>query len=98
MQKIKVFIISPQSLFRQGVRHSLNSMSQIEISGEDEVDDETLLTIESSLPDVALVDIDNTSDNGLRLARRIKQRLPSIGVIVLTSNPNDDQLFQVIKA
>ena len=98
MQKIKVFIISPQSLFRQGVRHSLNSMSEIEISGEAEVDDETLLTIESSLPDVALVDIDNTSDNGLRLARRIKQRLPSIGVIVLTSNPDDNQLFQVIKA
>ena len=98
MQKIKVFIISPQSMFRQGVRHSLTNMSEIEISGEAEVDDKALLTIESSLPDVALVDIDNASDNGLSLAHRIRQRLPSIGIIVLTSNPDDAQLFQVIKA
>ncbi len=98
MQKIKVFIISPQSLFQQGVRHSLTNRSEIEISGESELDDEALLTIESSLPDVALVDIDNASDNGLGLAHRIRQRLPSIGIIVLTSNPDDAQLFQAIKA
>lgn len=98
MQKIEVFIISPQSLFRQGVRHSLASTSEIEISGEAEVNDEVLLTIESSLTDVVLVDIDTPSDNGLRLAHRIRRRLPNIGVIVLTSNPNDDQLFQAIKA
>lgn len=98
MEKIKVFIISPQSLFRQGVRHSLTSKSEIEISGEAEVDDEALSTIESSLPDVALVDIDNLSDDGLRLARSIRQRSPNIGVIVLTSNPDDEQLFQAIKA
>jgi DNA-binding NarL/FixJ family response regulator len=34
----------------------------------------------------------------LKLARRIKQRLPNIGVVVLTSNPDDAQLFQALKA
>jgi len=80
------------------VRHSLAGMSGIEISGEAETDDEALSAIESSLPDVALVDIDTLSDSGLRLARKIRQRLPNIGVIVLTSTPDDAQLFQAIKA
>jgi DNA-binding NarL/FixJ family response regulator len=98
MDKIKVFIISSQSLFRQGVRQSLDSVKGMEISGEADVTDEVLPTMESSLPDIVLVDIDTTTDSGLKLARRIRQRLPNIGVIVLTSNPEDEQLFQAIKA
>jgi two-component system response regulator DegU len=98
MVKIKVCIISPQSLFRQGVRHSLAGMSSIEIINEAEANDEALSVVENSLPDVVMVDIDNPSDGGLKLARQIRQRLPNIGVIVLTSNPDDDQLFQAIKA
>jgi len=98
MVKIKVCIISPQSLFRQGVRHSLAGMSSIEIIKEAEANDEALSAVESSLPDVVMVDIDNPSDGGLKLARQIRQRLPNIGVIVLTSTPDDDQLFQAIKA
>jgi len=98
MVKIKVCIISPQSLFRQGVRHSLSSMSGIEVISETEADDDAMSAVENLLPDVVMVDIDTPSDNGLKLARLIRQRLPNIGVIVLTSTPEDEQLFQAIKA
>ena len=98
MVKIKVCIISPQSLFRQGVRHSLSSMSGIEVISEAEADDDAMSAVENSLPDVVMVDIDTPSDNGLKLARLIRQRLPNIGVVVLTSTPEDEQLFQAIKA
>jgi two-component system response regulator DegU len=98
MVKIKVCIISPQSLFRQGVRHSLSSISGIEVISEAEADDDAMSAVENLLPDVVMVDIDTPSDNGLKLARLIRQRLPNIGVIVLTSTPEDEQLFQAIKA
>jgi len=97
MVKIKVCIISPQSLFRQGVQHSLAGIRDIDIISEAEADD-ALSVVEGSLPDVVMVDIDIPSDGGLKLARQIRQRLPNIGVIVLTSNPDDEQLFQSIKA
>jgi two-component system response regulator DegU len=54
--------------------------------------------IEESPPDVAIIDIDDPSDSGMILARKMKQRLPSIGIAMLTNNPNDDQLFQALKA
>jgi len=73
-------------------------MEDIEISGAAEVNDEVLSDIDTLPPDVALVDIDGPSDEGLTLARRIRQRSPNIAVVVLSSNPNDAQLFQALKA
>ncbi len=96
--KIQVFILSQQSLFRQGIEHALLSMEDIEISGAAEANEEMLSTMDALPPDVAILDIDALADSGLILARKIKQRLPNIGVIVLNSNPNDAQLFQALKA
>lgn len=96
--KIQVFILSQQSLFRQGIEHSLSSIEDIKISGAAEVNDEVLSIIDNLPPEVAIVDIDAPSESGLALARRIKQRLPNIGVVMLTSNPSDTQLFQALKA
>ncbi len=98
INNIQVFILSQQSLFRQGVEQLLCSVEDIEISGAAEVDDEVLSAIDNLPPDVAIVDIDAPSDSGLIFARRIKQRLPNIGVVALTSNPSDTQLFQALKA
>ncbi len=98
MNKIRVVIISQQSLFRQGIEHSLSGTKDMEISGAAEVNDKVLSDIDTLPPDVALVDIDGPSDEGLTLARRIKQRSPSIAVVVLTSSPSDAQLFQALKA
>ncbi len=96
--KIQVFILSRQSLFRQGIEHSLSSMEDIEVSGAAEVNNEVFSTIDNLPPDVTILDIDAFSDSGLTLARRIKQRLPNVGVVILTSDPNDTQLFQALKA
>jgi len=98
MNKTQVIIISQQSLFRQGIEHALSKLRDINVSATAEVKDEVLSIIDNSPPDVALVDIDTPSDGGLKLSRKIKQRLPTIGVVVLTSNPDDAQLFQALKA
>lgn len=98
MNAIQVFIVSQQSLFRQGIEHSLSGVEDIEISGAAEINDEVLSAIDTSPPDVALVDIEAPSHSGLRLARRIKQRSPNIAVVVLTPKPSDAQLFEVLKA
>jgi len=85
-------------MLRQGIEHSLSEMADIVISGTTEVNDEVLSAIDTLPPDVALVDIDALADNGLKLVRKIKQRLPNIGVVVLTSNMDDNQVFQALKA
>ena len=98
MNKIQVLVVSPQSLFQQGIEHSLSSLKDMEVLSVGEVNNKVLSDIDALPPDVALVDIDGSPDSGLALARKLKQRSPNIGVIVLTSNPSDAQLFQALKA
>ena len=96
--KIRAFIVSQQILFRQGVELILSSMDDMEISGAADFNNGIAFAVDELPPDIAIVDIDAASDSGLALARRIKQRLPSVGIVVLTSNPNEAQLFQALKA
>ena len=96
--KIQVFVISQQSLFKQGIEQTFADVEDIAISGITEVDESVVKAIDNLPPDVALLDIDGPSDNGIELARKIKQRSPNIGVIVLSSTLDDNQLFLALKA
>jgi len=94
----RVFIIDRQPLFRQGITSSLSRAVDIEGCGESGVDEEVFYTIEVSLPDVVLLGVDNTFLDDLKLCHSIKQRLPSVALIILSSHPNDDEFYQVLKA
>ncbi len=96
--KIRVLIVSQQVLFRQGVELVLSSVKDLEISGTADFNNGIAFALDELPPDVAIIDIDGPSGSGLALSRRMKQRLPSVGVVILTSNPNDVQLFQALKA
>jgi two-component system, NarL family, response regulator DegU len=96
-ENIQVFVISQQSLFRQGIQQSLSEQPDISVVGSSDISDEVITKVDNLPPDVALLDIDGSSDAGLALARKIKQHSPSVAVVVLASNPNDAQLFEVLK-
>ncbi|MBN1691939.1 MAG: response regulator transcription factor [Dehalococcoidales bacterium] len=96
--KIHIFIISQQSLFLQALEQAFSDMPDIVVLGTISLNDDVLKAIDNLPPDVALLDLDGASENGLELARKIRQRSPNIGVILLTSNPEDNQLFMAIKA
>ncbi len=96
--KIQIFVISQQSLFLQAVEQTFSDTEDIVILGTTGVSNDVLKAIDNLPPDVALLDLDGSVDNGIDLARKLKQRSPNIGVIVLTSNPDDNQLFLALKA
>jgi two-component system, NarL family, response regulator DegU len=98
MNRTQVLIISQQFLFRQGIEHAFTGIGDIALCGIIDITNDVLSTIDSLAPDVVLVDIDGANDNRLTLVKKIKQRSPNIAVIILSSNPSDDQLFQVLKA
>ena len=94
---IKVFVLDQEPLFRQGVCSSLSQSPDMEVSGEAGVDEKVLSIIETSPPDVVLLDVVAPSLDGLKLCRAIKQRLPTVAVIIVSAHPDDEQLFQAIK-
>jgi DNA-binding NarL/FixJ family response regulator len=96
--KVNVLIVSPQVLFRKGVEITLSATEEINVISSTDFSNGIESFLDDSLPDVALLDIDNYPDTGLEIAHRVKQRLPSIGIIMFTSSPSDSQLFQALKA
>jgi len=96
MDKIKVMIIDEQAFFRAGVRQTLSQQSDLEILECDPAQN-ALELIEANLPDVALLGSDLANLSGIELGRKIAQHYPNTKVIVLSPDPNDEELFEVIK-
>ena len=96
MDKIVVTIVDKQALFRVGVCHALSQQPDFEVF-DSAPNQNPMALIEANSPNVLLLDIDYPSLRGLELARKIALHCPTTKVIMLTSNPDDKQLFEIIK-
>ncbi len=97
MAKTKVMIIDEQAFFRAGVSQALSGQDDIEVI-ECGTNNDTLGAIEAYLPDVVLLGSDLATHSGLELGRRIARNFPNTRVIILSPDPNDEELFEVIKS
>jgi len=95
--KTKVMIIDEQAFFRAGVRQALSKQDNIEVL-ECDPNNDTIGAIEASLPDVTLLGSDLATYSGLDLGRKIARNFPNTKVIILSPDPNDEDLFEVIKS
>ena len=96
MGTTKVVIIDKQPLFRVGVRQAFIELPDLKIV-DASPEDNLLMIIEAELPDVILLDIDAPSLNGLKMGKSLIQRYPAIRLIVMTSEINNDELFEAIR-
>ena len=96
MSTTKVVIIDKQPLFRAGVKQAFAEQVDFKII-EASPDDNLAMIIEDDLPDVILLDIDTPSLNGLKIGKSLIQRYPAIRLVVMTSEINNDELFEVIR-
>ena len=76
--------------------NAFSGAKDIQIIEQAKVTDQALI-VEVMPPDVVIVDMDNSADSSMSLIRRLKQRLPSVGIIVIVSYPSDDHLFKCLE-
>jgi DNA-binding NarL/FixJ family response regulator len=90
---IKVAIADDHSLVRQGLRRYLDTAEDLEVVGEAANGEEAISLIDKTSPDIVLLDIRMPEMDGLEAARKIRERFPGVGVIMLTAY--DDRQFVV---
>ena len=96
MNKIVIMIIDEEAFFRAGVRQALAQQPDFEVLDCDP-SDSPLDLIDASLPNIALLGSALGAHSGLELGRKIARYYPNTKVIMLSPNPDDEELFEVIK-
>lgn len=96
MAKTKVMIIDEQPFFRAGVRQALELQGGFEML-DCGPGDNPLKLIDEAMPDIVLLGSDLTTHSGLEMGRNIVRNFPNTRVIILSPDPNDEELFEVIR-
>lgn len=102
---IKVLICDDQDVVREGLRAILSTTPNIEVvdvSGDGVAALEVLAGVPNStisaLPEVVLMDLNMPGMTGIQATRLIRERFPSVRVLVLTTYDADEWVFDAIRA
>jgi DNA-binding NarL/FixJ family response regulator len=96
---IRVVLGEDSYIVREGLRQLLASADGIELEAECEDLDSLLHEIDARQPDVVLTDIrmpPTQSDEGIRLAARLREDRPEIGVVVLSQYAEPSYVLELL--
>jgi DNA-binding NarL/FixJ family response regulator len=93
-----VVIADDQALFREGLRTLLSTRSEVDVVGEAANGEEVLAIADRLHPDVVLMDLQMPLMDGIQATVRLREKWPSIPVLVLTTFDDDANLFGALRA
>ena len=95
---IRVFLLDDHEIVRRGVRELLEAHDDLEIVGEAGTAAEGVARIPAAKPHVAVVDMRLPDGNGVEVCREVRDKVPGLACLMLTSYSDDDALFEAIMA
>jgi DNA-binding NarL/FixJ family response regulator len=95
---IRLAIVEDQPQTREGLAILLRGTEGCSLVGAYGSMEEALLALKTDAPDVALLDIELPGMSGIEGVRRLKQRYPSIQILMLTVFADNDHVFEAICA
>jgi DNA-binding NarL/FixJ family response regulator len=98
VSKIRVVVVDDHPIFRQGVIDALSLEADIIVIGEAENGDEALEFIEKNQPDVAILDVNLPTMNGLLVTRVIVERKWPTRVVLLTAYDDLEQEIHAMRS
>ncbi|CAG0935820.1 Oxygen regulatory protein NreC [Thermoflexales bacterium] len=97
---VRILIADDHSVIRAGLRTILSAQPDLEIVGEAGDGNEALRLAHELRPDVVLTDISMPGPvgGGIAVARRLKETLPTVRVLILTVHEDESLLREAIQA
>lgn len=97
MSSIRVALVEDHHLVRDGIRSLLESEPSIEVVFETECAKDMLSLMDTTRPDIVLVDISLPEISGIELTRRITSGYPDVKVIILSMHTEQEFIFNSLK-
>ncbi|MFD8703431.1 response regulator [Kitasatospora sp. NPDC059648] len=97
-QPVRVFLLDDHEVVRRGVRDLLEAEEDIEVIGEAATCAQALARVPALRPDVAVLDVRLPDGDGVSVCRDLRDRMPDLVCLMLTSFDDDDALLDAIMA
>jgi DNA-binding NarL/FixJ family response regulator len=98
MKTSKIFIVDDHQIVRRGLTNFINSMKGFTVCGEAENANAAIAKINTSNPDIVIVDIGLREISGIELIKSIRARYKHIKVLVLTMHGEVEYVERAINA
>ena len=95
---LRILLVDDHEVVRVGLRALIERQAGMEVVGEAGTVREAVSQADKLAPDVVLLDIRLPGGDGLEVCHQIKAQRPETRIIVLTSFPDDEVLFDAIAA
>ncbi|MEV0533558.1 response regulator transcription factor [Kitasatospora sp. NPDC050463] len=95
---VRVFLLDDHEVVRRGVRDLLEAEPDIEVVGEAGTCAQALARIPALRPGVAVLDVRLPDGDGVTVCRDLRDRMPELACLMLTSFDDDDALLDAIMA
>lgn len=97
-QPIRVMLVDDHTMVRRGLATFLEVFDDLELAGEAANGDEAIELCARLLPDVVLMDLAMPEVDGVTATRVIRQRLPRVQVLALTSFKEEELIQNALQA
>lgn len=98
MNKIRIVLADDQLLVRAGIRALLETLPGYAVAAECADGHSALAEVERHLPDVVLLDIAMPGPSGIEIARMLRQRDPTVRILILSSIDRQEVVEQALEA
>ncbi|MCM4169416.1 Response regulator UvrY [Arenibacter antarcticus] len=95
---IKILIADNHPIVRLGVKQVLEPISDIQVVGDVSTTSELFNLLDSTSPDIVLLEMDIPEINGIATLRKIKKEYPSIRVLIYSGQSEDVYALSTIRA
>ncbi len=94
---IRVAILDDDAEFRELISTTVSSSEDLKCVGIYGTCDEALEKIEKDIPDILLLDIAMPGKSGIQSLKEIKQKFPSVEVLMLTVLSDNEKIFESVR-
>jgi len=94
---IKIFLVDDHPVVREGVRACLARQTDFSVVGEAADDKEALRKLRKAGPDIVILDISLPGLDGGELARRLRQTLPGVKIIVFSIHASQEYVVRMAR-